>query len=658
MAPHASVRRRFLAVTSFDAGYEPGYLCSTVLEAFCARHGYEFHRVLLTKEEMAQQAEGRYGAWCKVALLAAILRDPDLELGDDDYIAWVDADAVIVDHNITFESFVSTSCAADLILGEDLADADWVNTGVMLIRCTAWCRELIARWWEEGGTRWHGMEDACWDQSALCALLQRMYGLGEERPWFSYHGGRRTKSVGSHIAVLECGSLNFKHVNNSSFVFHAVQREERLRSDDTLRLSKLERVQRAVTERHVRGGRLLPELPAGAIEGHVGANAKFNEARRVWNASLASALPSAAVTGRSWCDLKGAVHIAGHSIERCVVHGKKSVGWRTQNLDRSPIVWLGFDLPWENSAIGSFEALCASLGDLSVMVAPCAPVRALDVARGVVSQQVQVWQLCEYCLGRPPPNISLCCLVPSRRFRCNSLIPPRKARAAGVDAGDGVLLSLEVEPPGCVTRLHRADAACWLGAVVGRREYALYRPEDEAHLRAGAATFEDGQSALDPASPDQAPACPVMSAVVEAAQALFVPAGWWLWCRSLEASIVWRETIAEANAAADSRPAISRSAACSGSLVVLHYELRASDGRVLESTRDAGRPVVLPARVPGPRRFATHWLERNGDLQALRAGEVRTLEVPSAAGPMRIDFEALGRVTDERGVAEERPWER
>ncbi|CAE8624407.1 unnamed protein product [Polarella glacialis] len=135
----AGGKLRFLVVTAFDTRYEVGYLCSTVNEAYCRRHGYSFWPVLLTPEGMVQLAGGRHCAWGKVALLhhlndrtAAEKAAADgIDAGAFDYVVWIDADALVLAHDTQLEHFVASAQGADLIIGEDMADTDLVNTGLL-----------------------------------------------------------------------------------------------------------------------------------------------------------------------------------------------------------------------------------------------------------------------------------------------------------------------------------------------------------------------------------------------------------------------------------------------------------------------------------------------------------------------------------------------
>jgi len=552
-------------VTAFDVPYEPGYLCSIVNQSYCLRHRYDFRRFLLRPEQMAELAAGRYGAWGKVALLQHLLDDPDVGLIESDYLVWIDADALVIDHTVGLEQFVECAAGAELIVGEDTADADWLNTGVVLLRATPWCRELLRRWWSEGGTRWHGADAVCWDQSALCSLLQRTCGLGAERPWFSYHGGRRRKMVGDRVFVVDCGSLNFKHVNNCSFIFHAVQQEERLQSGDGLALPKLDRLRQAVLGHHVRGAwfidlsneEMLPDTDALAGD----ARQHFEVAWELWSQSFEAPV-SLARPGVGWEEVKQPElpHIEGTAVAtQLPASGRRSTDHEAPWVE--PLVTRRLPAPWEEAVVGDLDAVAASLGGEDITVAPCAPVRASDAAEGIVFHRVKLWQLCEYCAGRPPPIVALCCLDARRRFRCTGWSPPARCHRGGLER-PGARAFLELEPPGSVTRLHCRGVRCRLWQVVGRRRYVLCRSGDLAALRPDAHAALEKWEGQQPAACDAAVqggesddgaalgAAPFVT-VLERGQALDVPADWWFCSCALTASIVWREELLEGDPTAN-----------------------------------------------------------------------------------------------------------
>ena len=280
-ASMASPSLRFLVVTAFDSRYEVGFLCSVVNEAYCQKHNYTFHRVLLNPSDMRSLAGGRHLAWGKVALLRDLLEGKTNEgplkgwdglssAANFDYIIWIDADALVLDHSVQLEDFVEVAGGMDFIIGEDMAETDLLNTGLMFFKRSAWCQELLKRWWDESDPKWHS--EVCWDQTGLCRLLSQDGFASLERVWYTWAGSPRYKSWQDHVFVVDCGSFNFKYLNNCGFVFHAVGERELLLSGTRNLLLKRDRLHLAVRDGFVAHGADLSSpgnfelLPAGEIK--------------------------------------------------------------------------------------------------------------------------------------------------------------------------------------------------------------------------------------------------------------------------------------------------------------------------------------------------------------------------------------------------------
>lgn len=400
--------QRFLVVTAFDTNYEVGFLCSVVNEAYCQSKQYTFKRILLSPEDMQQLAGGRHLAWAKVALLLELvqgmdgghrsvlnLRQLSMDSLDYDYIVWIDADAMILDHAVRLEYFVKVAGGADFIIGEDMADTDLLNTGLMFFRrASPWCQRILRRWWEESDQRWH--QEVCWDQTGLCRLLcqdgldrlschpEKVAG---ERPgpgWFSWARGTRYKRW-EHLFVVDCGSFNFKYLNNCRFVFHAVGERELLLSGTKGLLLKKDRLYLAVRDGFVVHGQDV--VPLQLLEASLGLLAE-------------SEVPSAKV-----------------SLENALQF------WRRFGLGRSKKAEapLGWGLPasaWSDCRhlpshlmIGPMKLassqrlnpcdLAQDLGDRPVRL--LRPPRESKDSSQYESFATRLWQLCSYMLGHLPP---------------------------------------------------------------------------------------------------------------------------------------------------------------------------------------------------------------------------------------------------------------
>ena len=58
------------------------------------------------------------------------------QLNEDDYLVWVDADAVFIDHEGTLEEVVREGKERDVIIGEDMHVGNLINCGIILVKVT------------------------------------------------------------------------------------------------------------------------------------------------------------------------------------------------------------------------------------------------------------------------------------------------------------------------------------------------------------------------------------------------------------------------------------------------------------------------------------------------------------------------------------------
>lgn len=643
--PNQAREWRFLVVTAFDTRYEVGYLCSVVNEAYCKRHGYAFRRVLPSPEGMSLLSGHRHCAWGKVALVhhllggkipteAAAIAGPRLD--DVDYVVWVDADAMVLNHDKRLEEFVEAAGAADFIVGEDMADTDYLNTGLFFCRCgSSWMRRLMQRWWADSDSKWHF--EVCWDQTGLCRLLEKEDGLGQQKPWFSWQGGLRRKPFGDHSFVYDCGAFNFKYINNCDFVFHAVGERELIFSFSRQLSLKRERLYFAVEKGFVDGGiRFKPAEDWRCVDGGRSeeVRSRLSQAHALWEAHGAGgrgrrgrAPPIGWDT--SFQDVGGGS--SGSRVMRVdgASGGESALAVEQNFVVRSSPLVLGAawsaseEQSW--SGISSLESLIASCGDLQVTLLRVAPMRGPDAVDGRLMYRARLWQLCDYALGRAPPLNPLCYNNPSCTWRAFGWKPwegqqggqaagalrslsewaPSAVRATVSGFADSdAAASLDVEPPGAVTRLHRDMAHLQLVVLCGQKEFLLVRPDDSHHLRPGFGTCDPDQSPCDPADP-QAPQLPAavtpVSAVLRAGDVLLVPRGWWCWARARSACVTQRRSFTD--------------------LRILQEVVRRQQARHLELQRSVHPAPELLARL------------REAKLEG-RAGHDGAIWLDAGAGPV------------------------
>ncbi|CAJ1336126.1 unnamed protein product [Effrenium voratum] len=243
------------AVILFNDAYEVGEVCSQVNAAYCQKHGYRLRTLVLSNPEMEALCEGRHFAWGKVALLRWMLGklcgspvvSPLLEskIGEEEcrellsaeWLVWFDADLMVLNHGWPLTAFLD--CAKDLVLGEDMADLDWLNTGLMMCRIgSTWMQGLWDKVWHEGDAAFHQGE--FWDQSALCGCLAKWgefspdviggkrVAAASAQPWFSWQGGARVRET-QHLRVLDAGGTQTNNPRYARFAFHAAGMKDKAR---------------------------------------------------------------------------------------------------------------------------------------------------------------------------------------------------------------------------------------------------------------------------------------------------------------------------------------------------------------------------------------------------------------------------------------------
>ncbi|CAJ1444355.1 unnamed protein product [Effrenium voratum] len=497
-------RWRFLVVTAFDVNYEVGFLCSTVNEAYCRQHGYGFLRLCVEAGQLRELSQGRHLAWAKVALLCHLLGEATHEASclasvppatDVDYVVWVDADAMVLDQRQPLEAFVELAQAADFIIGEDMADTDLLNTGLMFFRSSDYCRRLARRWWIDSDPHWH--HELCWDQTGLCRLLEAE-GLGISKPWFSWCGGPRFKRFGSKIFVFDCGGFNFKYVNNCAFVFHAVGERELLFSFSRQLLLKRDRLAAAVREGFVVGGQNFDQastnLPPSAVS-------EAGRALEFWRAF------GVGRTGK-----------AGHG---------PPLGWAPCD-ETSP---LAEQAEMEVGPQESREGLALRFGEAVVALRRPSAASAASAASGEESCRARLWQVLDYADGRLPPFGPLS-FTSTRPWRLHGW---RAEGLASLEAGglfgDPVL---DVEPPNCQTPLQEAKAQCHVAVLWGAKEFLLFAPSERLK--------DLTQSVWDDPSEVARHGLTVRRRVLRQGHALHVPRGWWITSRGISGAATLRRS--------------------------------------------------------------------------------------------------------------------
>ena len=64
------------------------------------------------------------------------------KLNEDDYLVWVDADAVFIEHEATLEEVVLEGKEREVIIGKDMHVGNLINCGIILIKVSHWSLQL------------------------------------------------------------------------------------------------------------------------------------------------------------------------------------------------------------------------------------------------------------------------------------------------------------------------------------------------------------------------------------------------------------------------------------------------------------------------------------------------------------------------------------
>lgn len=217
-------------LTSYTDDYPLGRLTAPVNRAYAERHGYDFVERVRPAWDPAGSA--RQPMWDKVSLLLELLRGlllhragapdaPPLPCSPTTtHLLWVDADAVVLQHDVRVEDLVERHMPPGimLLIGEDVTPACLVNTGVLLVCVSDWSLQLWADVWSaESSVRFYTRQYH--EQSALALqLATRGEGLdaaapaakrsgraGDDAgppPFHSYLGGGRDPKLFAHVCVM------------------------------------------------------------------------------------------------------------------------------------------------------------------------------------------------------------------------------------------------------------------------------------------------------------------------------------------------------------------------------------------------------------------------------------------------------------------------
>ena len=204
--------RNVLMLTAFTDDYSIGRLVDTVNRAYAERHGYQYVTRVLPYEDMlvAIGPHKKHCTWYKVLLMNQLLNDEAfLQQHQVQYLMWIDADALVINPEVRVEDVIQRGGGRDLIVAENMHAGCLVNAGVLLVRVSAWSRQLWREVWE-----CDKYDDVFfYEQSALLRRLRAkregLELLPSGVPFHSYlPGARKGPKLYAHVAVLPHLELN------------------------------------------------------------------------------------------------------------------------------------------------------------------------------------------------------------------------------------------------------------------------------------------------------------------------------------------------------------------------------------------------------------------------------------------------------------------
>ena len=196
---------QILVVTSYTHNYTIGSVCSNINQQYCERHGYRFLEDVMPLAEMKALIKPRkFCGWHKIHLLLSLLERVKTNQDDVQYMVWIDADAIVIDHTIKLEDIVSQGKGRDLMIAED--QAGLLNTGVMILRVCDWVKAILEEVWET--KRYFLVRQ--YEQAALERVLRKRFeGIELVCPFHSFcENGPSGVKYFPHVSVFPGSMLN------------------------------------------------------------------------------------------------------------------------------------------------------------------------------------------------------------------------------------------------------------------------------------------------------------------------------------------------------------------------------------------------------------------------------------------------------------------
>lgn len=147
----------------WQAGNQQHAACTErINRMWAAKHGYEVHVV----ESGAIDLEGRAPYWGKLKAIQACM------VQEGQYVMYMDADAFVAHQEQDLESVLFPDIDFHV---EDHGNREGkfanVNTGVLILKNTAWSRAFLQHWWDDASQS-ELLSEPFWEQTTLQYILQ------------------------------------------------------------------------------------------------------------------------------------------------------------------------------------------------------------------------------------------------------------------------------------------------------------------------------------------------------------------------------------------------------------------------------------------------------------------------------------------------------
>ncbi len=112
---------------------------AAIMASYAEYHSYNFD---IFSDSTNSNYEPDDKRWNKIMILYnRMIQHENIE-----YIMWIDADAIVLNMEFSFEDLLLQYHQSDLIASSDIR-MGFINTGIMIIRNTLWMRRFLFNWW-------------------------------------------------------------------------------------------------------------------------------------------------------------------------------------------------------------------------------------------------------------------------------------------------------------------------------------------------------------------------------------------------------------------------------------------------------------------------------------------------------------------------------